>query len=119
MQTSHFSPTPLRSRSGRVLPAPRSAAHRRAIRVVIGDGDGLFRRTLRASFSIDPGISVVAEVDDGIKALAILRETHPDVALIDEDLSSFGGAAIARIIRSELPETRVIVMTRTRSEALL
>ena len=117
MQTSQISPTPL-VRSGRVLPAPRSDTNRRAIRVVIGDGDGIFRRALRASFAIDPGIAVIGETADGEEALEMLRRTHPDVALLDEDLPSFGGAAIARILRSELPDTRVVVLTRSRTEVL-
>ena len=41
-----------------------------------------------------------------------LRRLRPDVALVDEDMPCFGGAAIARVLRSELPETRVVVMTR-------
>jgi CheY-like chemotaxis protein len=111
------SPTPPLSRSGRVLPAPRSAPHR-AIRVVIGDGDDVFRRALRASFASDPDISVIGEAADGEDALDLLRRTHPDVALLDEDLPSFGGGAIARIIRSELPDTRVVVLTRSNAEVV-
>lgn len=114
MQQRQISPTPLRQWSGRVLPAPRSTTQR-AIRVVIGDQDGVFRRALRASFAVDPGVSVVGEAEDGEQALRLLRLTHPDVALIDEDLPSFGGGAIARIIRAELPDTRVVVLTRSRT----
>jgi len=39
------------------------------------------------------------------------------VALLDEDLPSFGGAAIARILKTELPETRVVVLTRATAGA--
>jgi DNA-binding NarL/FixJ family response regulator len=80
--------------------------------VVIGDSDPRFRRDLRVSLAADPSFDVVGEVDDGDLALQLLRRLRPDVALIDEDMPSFGGAAIARILRSELPETRVVVMTR-------
>jgi DNA-binding NarL/FixJ family response regulator len=117
MQTSHFSPIPPHQRSGPALPAARSAKEDRTIRVLIGDGDGAFRRGLRASFAIDPRIEVVGEACDGVQALELLRRLHPDVALVDEDMPSFGGAAIARIIRAELPNTRVVVLTRTRGEA--
>jgi len=80
--------------------------------VVIGDSDGEFRRALRVSFAADPSVDVVGEADDGDLALQLVRRLRPDVALIDEDMPSFGGAAIARVLRSELPETRVVVMTR-------
>jgi len=68
---------------------------------------------LRASFAADPLIEVVGEADDGEMALQLLRWLRPDVALVDEDMPSFGGGAIARVLRSELPETRVVVLTRT------
>jgi DNA-binding NarL/FixJ family response regulator len=42
---------------------------------------------------------------------------RPDVALVEEDMPSFGGGAIARILRTELPETRVVVLTRATAGA--
>ena len=116
MRTSPFSPpTPLVLRSGRTSHASRSASTPTPIRLLIGDSDAEFRRALRVSFAADPSIDVVGETDDGDLALQLLRRLRPDVALIDEDMPSFGGAAIARVLRSELPETRVVVMTRERS----
>lgn len=108
MQTSPLSPIPQSRRSGRVRPTPRSAP----IRLLIGDSDGEFRRALRASFAADPRIEVVGEADDGELALELLRALRPDVALLDEDMDSFGGAAIARVVKGELPDVRVVVMTR-------
>ena len=105
-------PNPARLWSGHVLPTSRSHSSRSHIRVVIGDADGVFRRELRASFVGDPHLEVVGEADDGEQALQLLRLLRPNVALIDGDLPSFGGAAIARIISSELPETRVVLLTR-------
>ena len=85
--------------------------------MLIGDEDHNFRRGLRASLAVDPHVEVVAESSDGEHVLALLRRLRPDVALIDEDLPSFGGAAIARIIRTELPTPRVVVRTRPQAEA--
>jgi DNA-binding NarL/FixJ family response regulator len=112
MQISPLSPTPP-LRSGRVSPAPRSDSATPPIRVVIGDSDGEFRRALRASLVAEPRIEVVGEADDGALALQLVRWLRPDVALLDEDMPSFGGAAVARILRLEQSEVRVVVMTRT------
>jgi two-component system nitrate/nitrite response regulator NarL len=90
----------------------RSASQGRTTRLLIGDGDSTFRRALRAKFDSDPRIEVVGEADDGVQALELARSLCPDVALVDEDMPSFGGGAIARILRTELPETRVVVLTR-------
>jgi DNA-binding NarL/FixJ family response regulator len=85
--------------------------------VLIGDGDGEFRRGLSAQFAADPRVEVVGEADDGARALELVRWLRPDVALLDEDMPSFGGFAVARILKSELPEVRVVVMTRTVTRA--
>lgn len=88
----------------------------RPLRLLIGDSDDKFRRGLRLSFASDPGIEVVGEADDGDLALQLLRCLRPDVALLDEDLSSLGGGAIARVVRAELPETSIVVLTRAPKE---
>ena len=80
--------------------------------MVVGDSDGEFRRALCLSFAADPRIEVVGEANDGADALQLLRRLRPDVALLDEDMPSFGGVAIAHILGSELPETRVVVLSR-------
>ncbi len=107
----------MQRRSGRVLPAARSASDTAPVRVLIGDSDEQFRRRLRASLAADPQLEVVGEADDGELALQLLRSLRPDVALLDEDMPSFGGAAIARVLRFEQPEVRVVVMTRSGSGA--
>ena len=113
VQISHFTPpTPPEPRSGRSSHASRSVTPTRRIRLVIGDSDGEFRRSLRNGILMDPGMELVGETDDGEVALALLRQLRPDVALLDEDMPAFGGAAIARVLRTELPDTRVVVMTR-------
>jgi DNA-binding NarL/FixJ family response regulator len=117
VQTSPFSPTPPELRSGRSLPAPRSDSARTTLRLFIGDADATFRRALRASLAVDASIDVVGEADDGAQAIELVRWLKPDVALVDEAMPSFGGAAIARILRAELPETRVVVLTRATAGA--
>lgn len=112
MQINPISPFPPPLRSGRVHPAARSASEPAPIRLLIGDADSEFRRTLRASLATDPRFEVVGEADDGAIALHLLRRLRPDVALLDEDMPSFGGAAVARILRLELPGTRVVILTR-------
>ena len=90
VQTSPFSPTPPELRSGRSLLAPRSDSGPTTLRLFIGDG---------------------------AEALRLLRWLRREVALLDEDLPSFGGTAIARILKTELPETRVVVLTRATAGA--
>jgi DNA-binding NarL/FixJ family response regulator len=88
-----------------------NAASDGRIRVVIADDRSESRRALHALLVAQPDIDVVGVADDGVVALGLLRLLKPDVALLDEDLSSFGGGAVARIVAHELPDLRVVVLT--------
>jgi DNA-binding NarL/FixJ family response regulator len=78
----------------------------------VADQDAQLRRRLRALLNTDPSIETVGEAGDGELALQLLRWLKPDVALLEDDLPSFGGAAIARVVARELPEVRVVIMTK-------
>lgn len=80
------------------------------IRIVIGDAHGSDRLELTRLLLTQPDIDVIGVTGDGEQALRMLRELRPNVALLDEDLPSFGGSAVARIIKSELPDVKVMVL---------
>lgn len=80
------------------------------IRIVIGDAHGSDRVELTRLLLTQPDIDVIGVTGDGEQALRMLRELRPNVALLDEDLPSFGGSAVARIIKSELPDVKVMVL---------
>lgn len=87
------------------------AASGPGIRVVIGDGHDTFRRDLCATLAAEPDIDVVGEADDGEIALRLVRCLLPAVAVLDEDMPGLGGAAVARVLASELPDVRVVILT--------
>ncbi len=68
------------------------------VRVVVGDDHPMFRdgvvRALTASGSID----VVAEADDGVAALELIREHEPQVALLDYRMPGLDGAQVAAAV---------------------
>ena len=75
--------------------------------VVLADEQPLVRDGLRGLFSATTGITVVAEAGtDGDAVRAVLGH-RPDVLVLDLTL----GAAVARTVRTEAPETAVLVFT--------
>jgi DNA-binding NarL/FixJ family response regulator len=81
------------------------------IQVFIADDHGVLRGGLRALIGAQPDMRVVGEASSGPEAEVGIRQTEPDVALMDISMPQGGGlAAIASVLRSR-PKTRVVVLT--------
>lgn len=87
-----------------------------AIRVLIADDHPLFRKGLRGLLDDAPDIRVIAEADNGDRALASMQEAPPDVAVLDLDMPGKGGLEIALAVRDRRPPIRVVLLTAHKSE---
>jgi DNA-binding NarL/FixJ family response regulator len=83
------------------------------IRVVLADDQAVVRMGLRVLVDREQDMEVVGEAEDGQAALDRLRETHPDVLLLDIRMPGKDGLETLSAISadSELAATRVIVVT--------
>jgi DNA-binding NarL/FixJ family response regulator len=84
------------------------------VRVVIGEDSVLFREGL-ASLLADSGHEIVGKVGDAPSLVELVRETHPDLAVIDIRMPPDGtddGARAARQIRAELPGLGIVLLSQ-------
>lgn len=81
-----------------------------ALTAVLADDHGVVRAGLRALLQAG-GIDVVGEALDGEQAVALALETRPDVVLLDLEMPRLGGLDALRLLRSQWPEVRVLVLT--------
>jgi DNA-binding NarL/FixJ family response regulator len=81
------------------------------VRVVIADDQRLFAEALEAILSTDARIEVVGRAVDGRTAVDVALEQRPDVVLMDIAMPVMDGIEATRAIRSELPATKVVVLT--------
>ena len=83
------------------------------ITVAVADDQALVRAGFRALIDAEPEMTVVGEAADGAAVLALVRETHPDVVLMDIRMPGVDGLAATREIGQdpELASTRVLVLT--------
>jgi len=93
----------------------KPAASRRS--VLIADDHDLFAESLRAFLSTEEGISVVGRAANGEEAARLCSELRPDVVLMDISMPVLNGFEAARLIREEVPETRVLFLTGSNSPA--
>jgi two-component system nitrate/nitrite response regulator NarL len=89
------------------------------VRVVVGDDHPLFRdgvvRALMSSGSVD----VVAEAEDGLSALDLIRTHQPQVALLDYRMPGLDGAQVAAAVRRDELPTRVLLVSAHDESAIV
>jgi len=80
-------------------------------RVVIADDHAVVRRGLRQVLDAEDGFEVLAEASDLDGTRRYLRGHHPDVLVLDLNLS--GGSSLGAIseLRAEFPGTQIVVLT--------
>lgn len=83
------------------------------LRVLLADDQALVRAGFSALLDNEDGIDVAGEAADGEQAVALARETQPDIVLMDVRMPRMDGLeATARITADpQLTNTRVIVLT--------
>ncbi|MET8911523.1 response regulator transcription factor [Micromonospora sp. NPDC004551] len=83
------------------------------IRVLLADDQAMVRGGLRLILEDQPDIDVVAEVSDGVDAVAEARRLRPDVCLVDIRMPRLDGIEVTRALAGPgVPHPmRVIVVT--------
>jgi len=90
--------------------APTSDGDERHVRVLLVDDHDLFRTGLRNLLE-QQGVEIVGEAGSGHDALRIVRETAPEVVVMDLNMPGMNGVDATRHIGRDAPLTRVIVLT--------
>ncbi|MFQ6034185.1 MAG: response regulator [Candidatus Bipolaricaulia bacterium] len=88
---------------------------REKIEVLLADDHTLVRQGLRALLEREPGLEIVAEAGDGRRALELIEENRPLVAVLDISMPQMNGLEAARRIAKTSPETRVILLSMYKS----
>ena len=81
------------------------------ITVVLVEDHALTRTGLRTALEATGDVRVLAEAGDGIGAEAVIVRERPAVAIIDIGLPGRDGVALTRAIKTEVPQTRVVILT--------
>jgi DNA-binding NarL/FixJ family response regulator len=82
-----------------------------SIGVLLADDHAIIREGLRSLLEKQPDIEVLADTDEGRKAVELTRELLPDVVIMDVTMAGLNGIEATRLISSEFPEVKVIALS--------
>jgi len=85
------------------------------VRVLLADDHALFRAGI-ASLLRAWGMDVVGQAADGDEAIELTRRLKPELVLMDVGMSPCNGLEATRVIKTELPDVKVIIVTVSEDE---
>lgn len=81
------------------------------LRILLVDDHILFRKGLGFLLAKRPDMEIVGEADDGLEAVAQARKLKPDTILMDVNMPNCNGLEATKIIKQELPEVQIVMLT--------
>jgi len=81
------------------------------ITIVLADDHAVVRSALRLLLEAEPDIEVVAEAGDAEAAIRYVSGHHPRVLILDLNMPGGSGLQAIPKIRSQSPETQIVVLT--------
>jgi len=89
------------------IPNPPSSK----IRILLVDDLEMVRQTLSLWLESEPNMEIVDSVADGQTALKQVEILHPDIAIVDIEMSDMDGLTVAQIICQRFRETKVLIFS--------
>jgi DNA-binding NarL/FixJ family response regulator len=82
-----------------------------SIRVIVADDHPMIRAGLVSIIDAEPDMEVVGEAAGGREAVELFRALRPDVLVTDLRMPEIGGVEATRMVLTEFPDARVLVLT--------
>jgi two-component system, NarL family, response regulator NreC len=81
------------------------------LRVLLADDHSIVRRGMRSLLETEPMVEVVAEAADGLEALRLCEEHHPDLLILDVAMPKLNGIDVAARSQKMQPAPRAIMLS--------
>jgi two-component system nitrate/nitrite response regulator NarL len=88
-------------------------------RVLLADDHPVIRHGIAACLNNHPHLEVVGEASDGKETLRKAKELSPDIILMDIDMPHTNGLAVTELLRKELPQIKVLILSMSNSATFI
>lgn len=89
------------------------------IKVAIADDHALFRAGVKTALSVKKDVDLVAEADNGMQLLNLLKHIEPDVILLDIQMPIMDGITTLPEIRRLYPQIKVIILSMHNDHSMI
>jgi DNA-binding NarL/FixJ family response regulator len=91
----------------------------RPIKVAIADDHALFRAGVKTALAVRKDIEMIAEADNGMQLLNLLKHIEPDVILLDIQMPLMDGITTLPEIRKLYPDIKVIILSMHNDHSMI
>lgn len=78
-------------------------------KILIADGEGIFRLGLKKLFSVEDDLRVVAQAENSYQLVAMTKSFRPDLAIVQKEIALNGFDGLVGQIRQDSPHCKVVV----------
>jgi DNA-binding NarL/FixJ family response regulator len=80
-------------------------------RITLCDDHPIVLAGLRNLLTAESDFVIVGEATNGMAALKLIQEVHPDVAILDDSMPELNGIAAARQLATDCPSVKILILT--------
>ena len=91
----------------------------KVIKVAIADDHALFRAGVKTALSAKKDVELIAEADNGMQLINLLRHIEPDVILLDIQMPIMDGIQTLPEIKRLRPEAKVIILSMHNDHSMI
>jgi DNA-binding NarL/FixJ family response regulator len=81
------------------------------MKIIIADDSPLLRDRIRSLLNSIENVTVVGEAENGVRALQLIREKEPDLAILDIRMPELNGIEVLKKIKELKMKVKVCILT--------
>jgi DNA-binding NarL/FixJ family response regulator len=86
------------------------------LNLVVADDHGLIVEAIRIALADRPEFEIVGVAESGSELLPLVRETKPDLVLLDLRMPGIDGFGCTRLLREQMPAVKIVVFSGVDSD---